>query len=351
VALTVTGYKSNTARQLSVKKILIFGKDGQLGKAFRAAFTPLASTLENQPVIQYVGRAECDLSNESAITSLLNQFEPELIINASAYTAVDKAETEKDLAFAINARAPELMAQYAAQHGATFLHYSTDYVFDGQKYGFYLEDDIRNPLGVYGKSKAEGEETIVRAFAEANAVGTANGTNSLKNKTGQFAIFRTSWVYGDGGNFIRTILRLAKDKQELNVIEDQQGVPTSAQWLAQVSLDLVMKVDGQLNQFPSGIYHAVPAGQTNWHGLASLAVLTAKEAGTSLSLSPQAIKPIPAVQYPLPAPRPMNSLMSTDKLRKVFEGRGDMSKLAQLNEPWDVAVQAYVRNLVHGDNI
>jgi dTDP-4-dehydrorhamnose reductase len=334
-----------------VKKILIFGKDGQLGKAFRVAFTSLASTLENQPVIQYIGRAECDLANETAITSLLNQFKPELIINASAYTAVDKAETEKDLAFAVNARAPELMAQYAAQHGATFLHYSTDYVFDGQKYGFYLEDDIRNPLGVYGKSKAAGEEAIVRVFAEANAVSTVNATSLPKNKTGQFAILRTSWVYGDGGNFIRTILRLAKDKQELKVIEDQHGVPTSAQWLAQVSLDLVVKVNGVLNQFPSGIYHVVPAGQTNWYELASLAVLTAKKAGASLALSPQGIKPIPAVQYPLPAPRPMNSLMSTDKLRMVFEGRGDMSKLAQLNEPWDVAVQANVRHLVQDDNI
>ena len=313
--------------------ILVFGKDGQLGKAFRIAFDSTASA--NQQNIKYVGRAECDLTNEDAIISLLNQFAPDLIINTSAYTAVDKAETELDLAFAVNARAPELMAQYAAKHGATFLHYSTDYVFDGEKYGFYLENDIRNPLGVYGKSKAAGEVAIAKAFA-VDAV----------DAVGQYAVFRTSWVYGDGGNFIRTILRLAKDREELKVIEDQYGVPTSAEWLAQVSLDLAIDAQGALSKFPSGIYHAVPAGETSWHGLASLAVQTALEAGAVLKLDPESIKPIPAVEYPLPAPRPMNSRMSTDKLRQVFEVRGDMSKSQQLNQSWDVAVRSYVRNLV-----
>lgn len=310
--------------------ILVFGKDGQLGKAFRIAFDSTASA--NQQNIKYVGRAECDLTNEDAIISLLNQFAPDLIINTSAYTAVDKAETELDLAFAVNARAPELMAQYAAKHGATFLHYSTDYVFDGEKYGFYLENDIRNPLGVYGKSKAAGEVAIAKTFAI--------------DAVGQYAVFRASWVYGDGGNFIRTILRLAKDREELKVIEDQYGVPTSAEWLAQVSLDLAIDAQGALSKFPSGIYHAVPAGETSWHGLASLAVQTALEAGAVLKLDPESIKPIPAVEYPLPAPRPMNSRMSTDKLRQVFEVRGDMSKSQQLNQSWDVAVRSYVRNLV-----
>jgi dTDP-4-dehydrorhamnose reductase len=312
-------------------KILVFGKDGQLGKAFHAALDSDHAALAHHSNIQYVGRAECDLSNEQSITSLLNQFQPDLIINTSAYTAVDKAEAEVDLAFAVNARAPEIMAQYAAKHGATFLHYSTDYVFDGEKYGFYLENDIRNPLGVYGKSKAAGEEAIAKACV---------------STTGQFAIFRTSWVYGEGGNFIRTILRLAKDREELKVIEDQYGVPTSAQWLAKVSLDLVIDAKGYLSQFPSGIYHAVPAGETNWHGLASLAIQVALEAGVSLKIVPTAIKPIPAAEYPLPAPRPMNSRMSTDKLREVLGARGDMSKSQQLNQPWDQAVRAYVRNLV-----
>ena len=178
--------------------ILIFGKDGQLGKAFHVLLDSLLPSIVDKPNIQFIGRAECDLSDTTALNSLLNQFHPQLIVNASAYTAVDKAEAEGDLAFAVNARAPGLMAQYAAQHGATFLHYSTDYVFDGEKYGFYLEDDMRNPLGIYGKSKAAGEEAIVQAFA-----------TSPSENVGQYAIFRTSWVYGEGGNFIRTILRLA----------------------------------------------------------------------------------------------------------------------------------------------
>jgi dTDP-4-dehydrorhamnose reductase len=254
-----------------------------------------------------------------------------LIINASAYTAVDKAETEVDLAFAINAKAPEMMAQYAADHDANFLHYSTDYVFDGEKYGYYLEGDIRNPLGVYGKSKAAGEEAITRAFTNKSA--------------GQYAILRTSWVYGDGGNFIRTILRLARDREELKIIHDQYGVPTSAAWLAQVSLDFVADENLKLRKFPSGIYHAVPAGETTWHGLASLAVQSAISSGLTLKARPEAIKPILAIEYPLPAPRPMNSRMSTDKLRQVLESQGDMSKLQLLNQPWDIAVKAYVAHL------
>jgi dTDP-4-dehydrorhamnose reductase len=206
--------------------ILVFGKDGQLGKAFHVLLNSLLPALADKPDIQYVGRSDCDLADATALSTLLNQLQPKLIINASAYTAVDKAETEIDQAFAINAKAPEVMAQYATDHGAIFLHYSTDYVFDGEKYGYYLEDDIRNPLGVYGKSKVAGEEAIARIFA-----GSEGG--------GQYAIFRTSWVYGDGGNFIRTILRLAKDREELKIIDDQYGVPTSAAWLAQVSLGLV----------------------------------------------------------------------------------------------------------------
>ncbi|QWE24925.1 dTDP-4-dehydrorhamnose reductase [Polynucleobacter sp. AP-Elch-400A-B2] len=314
--------------------ILIFGKDGQLGKAFQVLLDSLLPTLAEQPNIQYVGRVECNLSDAAKLNSLLNQFHPQLIINASAYTAVDKAETESELAFAVNATAPALMAQYAAAHEASFLHYSTDYVFDGEKYGFYLEDDIRNPLGVYGKSKAAGEEAIAQAFVTSSSRGT-----------GQYAIFRTSWVYGDGGNFIRTILRLAKDRDELKVITDQHGVPTSAEWLAQVSLGLAMNAKGRLDTFPSGIYHAVPAGETSWYGLARWAVQAALDAGVPLRTLPHAVKPIPAAEYPLPAPRPMNSRMSTDKLAKVFGVQGDMSKLELLNQPWDGAVRAYVHNL------
>jgi len=312
--------------------ILVFGKDGQLGKAFKVVFT---KKIEQQYQIQYVGRAECDLACAEAIARLLNQIKPDLIINAAAFTAVDKAETEIDLAFAINAKAPEIMAQYAVAHNATLLHYSTDYVFDGSKIGFYSEDDHRNPLGVYGKSKAVGEQAIENAFK-----------NSPAQSNGQYAIFRTSWVYGDGGNFIRTILRLAKEHESLNVISDQHGVPTSAEWLAQVSLDVALTEGWQIKQFPSGIYHAVPSGQTTWHGLATLAIQSAMEAGASLKVKPEAIKPILAVEYPLPAPRPMNSRMACNRLQALWKGDIDINKRTQLLEPWDGLVKAYVHQVV-----
>ena len=309
--------------------ILIFGKDGQLGKAFQSLFE--SSTQASDAHIQYVGRSDCDLSQADAVKQCLIHSKPDLIINAAAYTAVDQAQTEVELANAINARAPELMAQYAAAHGATVLHYSTDYVFDGSKAGFYIENDVRNPLGEYGKSKAAGEVAIEKAF--------------LNSAQGQYAIFRTSWVYGAGGNFIRTILRLAKEREELKVIEDQLGVPTSADWLASVSLDLALDSKGQLRKFESGIYHAVPPGESNWHGLACLVVESALEAGVSLKSSPGSIKPIKAVEYPLPAPRPMNSRMTTDKLRQAIAATGDVSKLQRWNKPWSDDVRAYVQQL------
>ncbi|MEA9601034.1 dTDP-4-dehydrorhamnose reductase [Polynucleobacter sp. MG-28-Ekke-A2] len=316
--------------------ILVFGKDGQLGKAFKALFDELPASANLD--ITYLGRAECDLSKEEEVLVQLNIAKANLIINASAYTAVDKAETEIDLAYAVNAKAPELMARYAAENNAAFLHYSTDYVFDGSKDGFYIEDDPRNPLGIYGKSKAAGEESIEKVFA-----------NSAK---GQFAIFRTSWVYGDGGNFIRTMLRLAKEREELKVIHDQHGVPTSADWLAGISLDLALDSAWKLKQFPSGIYHAVPAGETTWHGLATFAVQSALNAGVELKAQPGAIKPILAVEYPLPAPRPMNSRMDSVKLRSAIQdgaSKASNSYNQLQNVPnfpaWDGMVQEYVSKL------
>ena len=316
--------------------ILVFGKDGQLGKAFKALFERLPASTNIR--VTYLGRSECDLSKEADVVKQLNASKPNLVINASAYTAVDKAETEIDLAYAVNTKAPELMARYAAENNATFLHYSTDYVFDGSKNGFYVEDDARKPLGIYGKSKAAGEEAIENVFAHSSK--------------GQFAIFRTSWVYGDGGNFIRTMLRLAKEREELKVIHDQHGVPTSAEWLAQTSLGLALDTQYNLKQFPSGIYHAVPAGETTWHGLACFAVQSALDAGVKLKAKPEAIKPILAVEYPLPAPRPMNSRMDSVKLRSALRsGSSEASNSynESLNVPnfptWDGMVQEYVSKL------
>ena len=316
--------------------ILVFGKDGQLGKAFKALFD--SQSIPQNVVIQYVGRAECDLSDSNALSNLLLKTSPDLIINASAYTAVDKAENDIEMAFAINARAPELMAKYAAEHGATFLHYSTDYVFDGSKNGWYVESDERNPLGVYGKSKAAGEIAVEEVFANI--------------ASGQFAILRTSWVYGAGGNFIRTMLRLAKERDELKVVHDQHGVPTSADWLANVSLALVLDSQFQIKPFTSGIYHAVPAGETTWHGLACAAVRAALDAGIVLKVKPGSIKPILAAEYPLPAPRPANSRMANRKLHLALSGGlSDISNSynqAQnmFNFPaWDGMVQQYVSQL------
>jgi len=319
--------------------ILVFGKDGQLGKAFKAVFD--ANRLGELHRITYVGRAECDLANADAITALLNEIKPSLIINAAAYTAVDKAETEVDLAYAINAKAPGVMAMYAKGQGATFLHYSTDYVFDGSKKTPYIESDIRNPLGIYGKSKAAGEEVIEEVFA-----------NLPANSSAQYAILRTSWVYGDGGNFIRTILRLAKERETLKVIADQYGAPTSATWLAEVSLALVLNEEHQLKPFPSGIYHAVPLGDTTWHALACYAVQAAIDAGVALKLRTEAIQAIPATDYPLPAPRPMNSRMargsdaSLDKaVDKVTATSVNMTKSPLLEQSWESQVVAYVQDL------
>ena len=320
--------------------ILVFGKDGQLGKAFKEVFD--VSKLDQIHRTQYVGRTECDLANPNAVAILLDELKPNLIVNAAAYTAVDKAETEVDLAYAINAKAPEAMAIYAKRHGATFLHYSTDYVFDGSKKTPYIESDVRNPLGIYGKSKAAGEEAIEEKFA-----------NLPVNSSAQYAIMRTSWVYGDGGNFIRTILRLAKERETLKVIADQYGTPTSATWLAEISLALALDEWHQLSPFPSGIYHAVPHGETTWHALACHAVQVAIDAGAALKLRPEAIEAILAAAYPLPAPRPLNSRMARgadaalDKaLDKARGDLGDMTKSRLLAQSWESQVAAYIQDLV-----
>jgi dTDP-4-dehydrorhamnose reductase len=329
--------------------ILVFGKDGQLGKAFKTVFD--ASKLDEIHRIEYVGRTECDLANADAVDTLLDELKPNLIINAAAYTAVDKAETEVDLAHAVNAKVPEVMASYAKRQGTTFLHYSTDYVFDGSKKTPYKESDVRNPLSIYGKSKAAGEEAIEAVFKTNHHSSAEISELAVKAQYTQYAILRTSWVYGDGGNFIRTILRLAKERETLKVIADQYGVPTSAAWLAEVSLALVLNKERQLRPFPSGIYHAVPQGETTWHTLACYAVQVAIEAGATLKLPPEAIAAIPATEYPLPAPRPMNSRMARGHLEAALtdslESSVNMTKSQLLEQSWKLQVSTYVQDLVY----
>lgn len=317
--------------------ILVFGKDGQLGKAFQAVFE--AQKLGVLHDIQYVGRAQCDLSNTEALSKLLQDVQPQLIINAAAYTAVDEAEKEIDLAYAINANAPAIMAHYAVEEGTTFVHYSTDYVFDGTKATPYLESDTRNPLGIYGKSKAAGEEAIEAIFSDHS------------NPQAQFAILRTSWVYGDGGNFIRTILRLAKERESLKVIANQYGAPTSALWLASMSQALVFDGRRQLRSFFSGIYHAVPQGEATWHQLACFAVQAALDAGAVLKLHPDQIIAIPASEseHPLPAPRPKNSRLARptlDTLMNQIHKGSNVTKLQQWQQSWQEPVAHYVQDLV-----
>ena len=263
-------------------RTLIFGKDGQAGKALQAKFA-------NNPHINFIGRNECDLESTDQISATLQKFKPQIIINAAAYTAVDKAEQEIELSNQINATAPRLMAKYISQTpNGQLVHYSTDYVFDGSKNFSYLESDLTGPLGQYGKSKLSGEITIQDIF------------KSKTNSTSKYFILRTSWVYGDGSNFIKKMLRLAQERDQLKVIFDQHGVPSSAEWLAQIVIQLIA------SDAKSGIYHSVPDGQTTWHGLACFAIQTAKELGCTLKVNPQAIQASPATEYPLPAPSPKN---------------------------------------------
>lgn len=308
--------------------ILVFGKDGQVGKALQQCSSDLNITAI------FLGRSECDLSNPEDIRTVLNRYQPQIIINASAYTAVDKAESEPDLAKAINSTAPQIMANYIAKVSkGIFVHFSTDYVFSGEKDSPYLETDFTGPLGVYGASKLNGENLIAQEFREPN---TASNSTSENHQSSRYYILRTSWVYGEGGNFIRTMLRLAAENDQLKVIVDQFGVPTSADWLAQLAIEFAG------SHLESGIYHAVPDGETTWHGLAVFAIETARLVGEGIEVKSENILPIPASEYPLPAPRPKNSRMNNEKLKKA------LSQMAFTNEfpKWQSQVESYVNDFV-----
>jgi dTDP-4-dehydrorhamnose reductase len=312
------------------KPILVFGCDGQVGKALQVCLKDLKT-----PAV-FVGRADCDLANEDAIRQVLNHYQPQVIINAAAYTAVDKAESEHELAFAINAKAPQVMAHYIANvsHGI-LVHYSTDYVFADIKTTAYLESDVAGPmnqLSVYGQSKLTGEQAIEEAFNLAHD----SGHDKYQDRFSRYFILRTSWVYGDGGNFIRTMLRLAGERDQLKVVSDQIGAPTSAGWLAEVGIQMAG------SRVESGIYHAVPDGQTSWHGLAVFAIETAVTAGEGIELKSENILPIPANDYPLPAKRPYNSRLNNAKLKKALS---EMAFTGQYPH-WRLQVERYVKVIV-----
>jgi dTDP-4-dehydrorhamnose reductase len=313
------------------KPIVVFGRDGQVGKALQGCLKDL------QVPVVFLGRSDCDLSDEAAIRSVLNRFQPQVIINAAAYTAVDKAENERELAFAVNAKAPVVMAHYIANlaHGI-LLHYSTDYVFGDTKTTGYSEIDPAGPvqkLGVYGQSKLLGEQAIEEIF---NQVQNTRPV-SYADKFSRYFILRTSWVYGEGSNFIRTMLRLAAEREQLKVVADQIGVPTSAQWLAEIGIQMAG------SRVTSGIYHAVPDGETSWHGLAVFAIETAASSGEGIEVKSENILPIPAAEYPLPAPRPYNSRLNHLKLKKALAEMAFTGQYPHWRDQVEEYVKAYVK--------
>jgi dTDP-4-dehydrorhamnose reductase len=314
------------------KPFLIFGHDGQVGRALQVCLKDLKI-----PAV-FLGRADCDLTSESSIVEALNRYQPQVIINAAAYTAVDKAEStdQRNLAFAINAMAPKIMAQYAAgiAHGI-LVHYSTDYVFADTKTTAYLETDTVGPvdqLCVYGQSKLAGEQAIEEVFNLAHD----SGHETYADRFSRYFILRTSWVYGDGSNFIRTMLRLASERDQLKVVVDQVGAPTSAQWLAEVGVQITG------SRVESGIYHAVPDGDVSWHGLAVFAIETATTYVEGIELKSENILPIPATDYPVPAARPYNSRLSNQKIKKVLS---EMAFTGQYPH-WRDQVEQYVSEYV-----
>ncbi len=276
--------------------ILLLGKDGQVGWQLQRSLAP------HGPVVA-LGRAECDLSDAEHIRSVVRELRPTVIVNATAYTAVDKAESETDQAWFINAEAPRVLAEEALRLGALLIHYSTDYVYDGNKVGAYVETDATSPQSVYGQSKLAGEEAI-------RAVG------------GKSLIFRTSWVFGArGNNFVKTILRLAREKESLNVVADQVGSPTPAAMIATVTgVVLAMLRHGQLLKTDENrLYHLAAARPVSWYEFAQTIVgLAGQMPGFDLRLSAAAICPIPAMDYPTPAKRPANSRLDCSRLETDF---------------------------------
>lgn len=277
------------------KKILLTGVNGQVGHALLRVFSE-----QNVHCIS-LDRTQLDLTDADAIRRAVQTIKPDLIINPAAYTAVDKAESEPELAYAINATAPQVLAEEAARTGARLIHFSTDYVYSGTKSVAYVEEDPTQPLSVYGNSKLAGEDAI-------RSVGVPH------------LIFRTSWVYGAyGKNFMKTILRLAAERDELRIVADQFGAPTSSTSIA----NGVLAAMGLWNGEFGGTYHLVNAGHTSWHGFAAAIVQEYNRMQLARNLPPLKVKPenihaITTQEYPTPAVRPANSCLDCSKLARDF---------------------------------
>jgi dTDP-4-dehydrorhamnose reductase len=273
-------------------KIFLTGSKGQVGFELNKKLSALGEVIATD-------REELDLTNLNAIKNFIDQTKPNIIINPAAYTAVDKAESEAEIAGLINVSAPEVLAKMARELDIPLIHFSTDYVFDGLKKEAYIETDLTNPQSVYGKTKCEGEEKI--------------------RKHPKHIILRTSWVFGShGNNFLKTILRLVADKESLNIVSDQWGSPASAAMLSDVTYTILKSIleNPQFNDY--GTYHVTCEGETNWHQYAQFVVSKAIELGLISKIKPDAIQPIKTIDYPTPAKRPFNSRLNTNKLEKVF---------------------------------
>lgn len=277
-------------------KILLLGKNGQVGWELQRSLAPLGELIALGSDSQdWCG----DLRDAAGLAATVRAVAPDVIVNAAAYTAVDKAESEEPACRAVNAGGPAVLAQEAARLGALLVHYSTDYVFDGSGETPWLEDAVTGPLNVYGQTKLEGEQAIA-----------ASGCRHL--------VFRTSWVYAArGGNFAKTMLRLAGERERLSVVNDQLGAPTAAELIADVTAHAVRATLRRPEL--GGIYHLAAAGSTSWHGYAQFVIEQARHAGMAIKVAPEAIIAVGSETFPTPAARPRNSRLATHKLQAAFD--------------------------------
>lgn len=293
-------------------RILLTGRDGQIGRELNRSLTKLGG-------VTATSRDELDLTSDYAIGDVVHEVRPQLIVNAAAYTAVDKAESEPDFAHRVNAEAVETLAAAAKSVGAAVIHYSTDYVFDGSKETPYVESDRPHPRSVYGKSKLDGEKALAAAGIP-------------------YLILRTSWVYGaEGKNFLLTILRLAMERPELHVVNDQIGAPTWSRDIAKATASIAEKWHREnFAMTKSGVYHLTAAGKTSWFGFAEEAVRVRAKSATAQETMFARLIAIPSSDYPTPAERPKNSQLNCAKVAREFD--------CSLPE-WETSVAAVMRAL------
>jgi dTDP-4-dehydrorhamnose reductase len=276
-------------------KLLLLGKGGQVGWELQRSLAPLGELV----ALDFDSTDfHADFSRPEQLAETVLKVRPDVIVNAAAHTAVDKAESEPEFARKLNATSPGVVAQAAQQVGALMVHYSTDYVFDGGGTRPWKEDDATGPLSVYGQTKLEGEQLVARNCAK-------------------HLIFRTSWVYAArGGNFAKTMLRLAKERDRLTVIDDQFGAPTGAELLADITAHAIRATLQDSSKV--GLYHAIAGGETSWYGYARFVLEMAQQADVELKAGPDAVEAVPTSAFPTPAKRPHNSRLDTTKLQATF---------------------------------